>query len=79
MRNTTALPTGVGAYVPRHWHARVCNEQFDFIGGTQVVMTRWDRKVAAQLIEKSRITRLAESSPPWWWTCSPTRISTSTT
>jgi fatty-acyl-CoA synthase len=27
-----------------------------YIGGTQVIMTRWDRKVAAQLIEQHRIS-----------------------
>lgn len=35
---------------------QVCMNSSIFIGGTQVVMTRWDRKVAAQLIENHGIT-----------------------
>lgn len=35
---------------------QVCMNSSIFIGGTQVVMTRWDRKVAAQLIERHGIT-----------------------
>ncbi|MFO7704077.1 MAG: long-chain-fatty-acid--CoA ligase [Halopseudomonas sp.] len=35
---------------------QVCMNSSIYIGGTQVVMTRWDRKVAAQLIENHRIT-----------------------
>lgn len=35
---------------------QVCMNGAIYIGGTQVVMTRWDRKVAAQLIQDHRIT-----------------------
>lgn len=35
---------------------QVCMNSSIYIGGTQVVMTRWDRKVAAQLIEHHAIT-----------------------
>jgi len=38
-------------------------------------MTRWDRKVAAQLIEITALPVWAEYLHAWWWTCSPTRIS----
>ena len=35
---------------------QVCMNVSVYIGGTQVVMTRWDRKTAARLIEQERIT-----------------------
>lgn len=35
---------------------QVCMNASIYIGGTQVVMTRWDRKVAAQLIQRHRIS-----------------------
>ncbi len=35
---------------------QVCMNSLIYIGGTQVVMTRWDRKVAAQLIQDLGIT-----------------------
>ncbi|SDT96642.1 long-chain-fatty-acid--CoA ligase [Halopseudomonas salegens] len=35
---------------------QVCMNASIYIGGTQVVMTRWDRKTAAQLIEQEQIT-----------------------
>ncbi|WP_373187660.1 long-chain-fatty-acid--CoA ligase [Halopseudomonas sp.] len=35
---------------------QVCMNGAIYIGGTQVVMTRWDRKVAAQLIQDHQIT-----------------------
>ncbi|MFT6431747.1 MAG: fatty-acyl-CoA synthase [Halopseudomonas sp.] len=35
---------------------QVCMNSAIYIGGTQVVMTRWDRKVAAQLIQDHGIT-----------------------
>lgn len=35
---------------------QVCMNGAIYIGGTQVVMTRWDRKVAARLIQDHRIT-----------------------
>ncbi|MEH6388921.1 long-chain-fatty-acid--CoA ligase [Pseudomonas profundi] len=35
---------------------QVCMNSAIYIGGTQVIMTRWDRKTAAQLIECHRIT-----------------------
>lgn len=35
---------------------QVCMNSAIYIGGTQVMMTRWDRKTAAQLIERHQIT-----------------------
>ena len=35
---------------------QVCMNSAIYIGGTQVIMTRWDRKTAAQLIQRHQIT-----------------------